>query len=70
MYTGDALGLAPVLALGLYADEVAIVDEAIGRGILPVLTGELLGVAGTRPTVEEVPSTVEVVKLTCGTVTV
>lgn len=51
--------------------EVAIVEEASGVGTLPVLAGEVpLGPAGTRPTVGEEPWTVEVTKLTCGTVTV
>lgn len=71
MYTGEALGLAPALALGLYVYEVAIVDEAYGTGNLPVLAGEVpLGPTGTRPTVGDAPCTVEVMKLTCGTVTV
>lgn len=76
MYTGEALGLAPALALALYVNDVAIVDEAYGMvpygtEAVPVLTGEVpLGLAGTRPTVGEAPCTVVVTKLTCGTVTV
>lgn len=71
MNTGEALGLAPALALGLYVTEVAIVDEAYGTGTLPVLAGEVpLGPAGTKPMVGEAPFTVDVTKLTCGTVTV
>lgn len=57
-----------MLALGLYAAEVAILDEADGRGTFPMLTGE--EVAGTRPMVGVVPWIVDVMKLTCGTVTV
>lgn len=46
-------------------------DVACGLGILPVVMGEEpLDLAGTRPAVEEVPSIVEVTKLTFGTVTV
>lgn len=76
MYTGEALGLTPALALALYANDVAIVDEAYGTvpygtETVPVLTGEVpRGLAGTRPTVGEAPGTVVVTKLTCGTVTV
>jgi hypothetical protein len=48
------------------------VEEAGTDAGSPVLTGEVpLGVsAGIRPTVGLLPSTVEVVNLTCGTVTV